>query len=88
MAKKMVPDDIMKTLNFADFVMAKEKTDRIGSSNACVLPMKYFIYHDKKSITGLMGTPFQDNNFDMNTQMSLAVRLFTLALDDYQGKVG
>jgi hypothetical protein len=81
MAKNMVPDEIMKALDFAEFIMAKEKKDRIGSSDVCVLPMKFFLLHDQKSITGLMGSPFQDNNFDEKEQMSLAVRLFALALN-------
>jgi len=81
MTEKMVPDQIMKALDFAEFVMAKEKRDRIGSSDACVLPMKFFLFHDLKSITGLMGSPFQDSELDEKEQMSLAIRLFAIALD-------
>ena len=81
MTEKMVPDQMMKALEFAEFVMAKEEKDRIGSSAACVLPMKFFLFHGQKSITGLMGSPFESHDLDEKEQMSLAVRLFALALD-------
>ncbi len=32
----MIPDQVMDAIHFADFVMAKEKDDRIGSSAATV----------------------------------------------------
>ncbi len=75
MTEKMVPDQIMEALEFAEFVMAKEEKDRIGSSAACVLPMKFFLFHDQKSITGLMGSPFHASDLDEREQMSLAIRL-------------
>lgn len=81
MTEKMVPDEIMKALDFAEYVKAKEEKDRIGSSDACVLPMKFFLFHDEKSITGLMGSPFERSDLDEKELMSLAVRLFALALD-------
>ncbi len=54
----MIPDQIMDAIHFAEFVMAKEKKDRIGSAAAVVYPMKFFFFHDQKAITGLMGAPF------------------------------
>ena len=77
----MVPDEIMDAIHFAEFVMAKEKKDRIGSSDSVVFPMKFFLLHGQRSIMGLMGSPFGDNDLDEKEQMSLAVRLFALALD-------
>ena len=50
----MIPDQVMDAIHFAEFVMAKEKKDRIGSSAAVVYPMKFFFFHDQKAITGLM----------------------------------
>ena len=32
----MIPDQVMAAIHFAEFVMAKEKKDRIGSSKAVV----------------------------------------------------
>ena len=54
----MIPDQIMDAIHFAEFVMAKEKKDRIGSSQAVVYPMKFFLFHGQKQITGLMGAAF------------------------------
>ena len=47
----MLPDQLMDAIHFAEFVMAKEKKDRIGSSAATVYPMKFFLFHDQMRIT-------------------------------------
>ena len=58
----MIPDQVMDSIHFAEFVMAKEKRDRIGSSEAVVYPMKFFLFHDQKVITGLMGAPLTSHD--------------------------
>jgi len=47
----MLPDQVMDTIHFAEFVMAKEKKDRIGRSAATVYPMKFFLFHDAMRIS-------------------------------------
>ncbi len=42
MPDAMIPDQIMDAVHFAEFVMAKEKKDRIGSTAETVYPMKFF----------------------------------------------
>jgi hypothetical protein len=44
----MIPDQIMDAIHFAEYVMAKEKKDRIGSSADTVYPMKFFFFHGQK----------------------------------------
>ncbi len=77
----MIPDQIMDAIHFADFVLTKEKKDRIGSSAAAVYPMKFFFFHDQKEITGLIGSPFQHPELDDKDVMALVVRLFARVLD-------
>jgi len=60
----LIPDPIMKAIHFAEFVMSMENKDRLGSSDPVVYPMKFFFFHDKKHITGLMGTPFRHPDLD------------------------
>jgi hypothetical protein len=81
MTDNLIPDQIQAAIDFAEFVMAKEKRDRIGHSEATVYPMKFFFFHDGKTITGLMGSPFDDTHLDQKDVMALAARLFALALD-------
>ena len=52
----MIPDQVMDAIHFAEFVMAKEKHDCIGSSAATVYPMKFFLFHGQKEIMGLLGS--------------------------------
>ncbi len=78
---ELIPDQIMKAIDFAEFVMAKEKKDRLGSSAPMVSPMKFFFFHDKKRITGLMGAPFHHATMEDKDVLALAVRLFARALD-------
>jgi len=77
----MIPDQIMDAIHFAEFVMAKEKKDRIGSSAAVVYPMKFFFFHDQKAITGLMGTPFHHPGLDDKDVLALVMRMFAQALE-------
>jgi hypothetical protein len=51
MTDEMVPDQIMKALEFAEHVLAREKEHRLGSTRAVVQPMKFFLFHDTDSIT-------------------------------------
>jgi len=77
----MIPDQVMDAIHFAEFVMAKEKKDRIGSSAATVYPMKFFLFHGQKEITGLLGSPFHHPALDDKDVMALVIRMFALALD-------
>ena len=77
----MLPDQVMHAIHFAEFVMAKEKKDRIGSSAATVYPMKFFFFHSQKETTGLMGSPFHHPSLDDKDVMALVVRLFAQVLD-------
>ena len=77
----MMPDQVMDAIHFADFVMAKEKKDRIGSSADTVYPMKFFLFHGQKDILGLVGAPFHHPTLDDKDVISLLVRMSVLALD-------
>ena len=77
----MIPDQVMDAIHFAEFVLTKEKKDRIGSSAAVVYPMKFFFFHDQKEITGLIGSPFHHPELDDKDVMALVVRLFAQVLD-------
>jgi hypothetical protein len=77
----MMPDQVMAAIHFAEFVMAKEKKDRIGSSKAVVYPMKFFFFHDQKAITGLIGSPFHHPGLDDKDVMALVTRMFAQALE-------
>ncbi len=46
----MLPDQVMNAIPFAEFVMAKEKKDRIGSAADTVYPMKFFFCVDLMSL--------------------------------------
>ncbi len=76
-----MPDQVMDAIHFADFVMAKEKKDRIGSTADTVYPMKFFLFHGQKDILGLMGAPFHHPTLDDKDVISLLVRMSALALD-------
>ncbi|MFH0982435.1 MAG: hypothetical protein V2A79_12985 [Planctomycetota bacterium] len=77
----MIPERIMEAIHFAEFVMAKEKQDRIGRSEAAVYPMKFFFFYEPKEITGLIGSPFHHPELDDKDVMALVVRLFAVVLD-------
>ena len=77
----MIPDQIMDAIHFADFVLTKEKKDRIGSSAAVVYPMKFFFFYGQKEVMGLMGAPFHHPELDEKDVMALVVRLFAQVLD-------
>ncbi len=77
----MYPDQVMDAIHFAEFVMTKEKQDRIGSSQACVYPMKFFFFHDQHAVTGLLGTPFNHPGLDDKDALSVVVRMFVRALE-------
>lgn len=81
MGDNLIPDQITAAIGFAEFVMKKEKRDRIGLSEDTVCPMKFFFFHDGKTITGLMGSPFGETDIDEKDVMSLTARLFAIALD-------
>jgi hypothetical protein len=81
MTDNLIPDQITAAIDFAEFVMAKEKKDRIGHSEATVYPMKFFFFHDSKAVTGLMGSPFGKTDMDEKDVMVLAACLFANALD-------
>ena len=77
----MNPDQVMHAIRFAEFVMAKEKKDRIGSSAATVYPMKFFFFHGQKEITGLMEASFHHPTLDDKDVISLVVRMFAQAIE-------
>jgi hypothetical protein len=77
----MIPDQVMDAIHFAEFVMAKEKKDRIGSAADTVYPMKFFLFHGQKDILGLMGAPFHHPSLDDKDVMALVVWVFVQALD-------
>ena len=77
----MIPDQLMDAIHFAEFVMAKEKKDRIGSSAAVVYPMKFFFFHDRKETTGLMGAPSHHPSLDEKDILALVMRMFAQALE-------
>ncbi|MDM7999705.1 MAG: hypothetical protein QUS33_06830 [Dehalococcoidia bacterium] len=77
----MIPDQIMDAIHFAEFVMAKEKKDRIGSAADTVYPMKFFFFHGQKEILGLMGGPANHPTLDDKDVNALLVRMCALALD-------
>ena len=77
----MLPDQMMDAIHFAEFVMTKEKKDRIGSSADTVYPMKFFLFHGQNEIVGLMGAPFHHPGLDDKDVISLIIRLFAQALD-------
>ena len=77
----MIPDQVMDAIHFAEFVMAKEKKDRIGSSAEIVYPMKFFLFHGQKDILGLMGGPANHPTLDDKDVNALLVRMCALALD-------
>ena len=76
----MIPERITEAIHFAEFVMAKEKQDRIGRAEATVYPMKFFFY-GQKDITGLIGSPFHHPELDDKDVIALVVRLFAVVLD-------
>ena len=47
----MAQNDLGKTIRFAESVMLREKEARIGSPDPHVLPMKFFLFDQKGSIT-------------------------------------
>ena len=77
----IIPDQMMDAIHFADFVMAKEKKDRIGSSQGVVYPMKFFYFHGQKEITGLMGAPLHHPGLDDKAVLAIVMRLFAQALE-------
>lgn len=77
----MFPDQVMDAIRFAEFVLAKEKQDRIGSSEAVVYPMKFFFFHGQQAITGLMGAAFDHPDLDDKDVMALVMRLFAQVLE-------
>jgi len=77
----MYPDQVMDAIHFAEFVMAKEKADRAGGSQACVYPMKFLFFYNQQAVTGLMGTPFNHPGLDDKDALSMVVRMFVKALE-------
>lgn len=77
----MMPDQVMDAIRFAEFVMAKEKKDRIGSCADTVYPMKFFLFHGQNEILGLMGGPANHPTLDDKDVNALLVRMCALALD-------
>ena len=77
----VIPDQLMDAIHFAEFVMAKEKKDRIGSSAAVVYPMKFFFFHDRKETTGLIGAPSHHPSLDEKDILALVMRMFAQALE-------
>ena len=77
----MIPDQVMDAIHFAEFVMAKEKKDRVGSSADTVYPMKFFLFHGQKDILGLMGGPANHSTLDDKDVNALLIRMRALALD-------
>ena len=75
------PDQVMEAIHFAEFVMAKEKADRIGSTADTVYPMKFFLFHGRNELVALLGAPHLEGGPDDKDVNSLLVRLCALALD-------
>lgn len=77
----MMPDQVMDAIHFAEFVMAKEKQDRIGSSADTVYPMKFFLFHGQEDILALMGGPANHPTLNDKDVSALLVRMCVLALE-------
>jgi hypothetical protein len=77
----LIADQMMDAIHFADFVMAKEKKDRIGSTAATVSPMKFLFFHGQDEILGLIGPPLRHPQIDEKDVLALVARIFALALD-------
>lgn len=75
------PDQVMDAIRFAEFVMTKEKADRIGSDAETVYPMKFFLFHGDNEVVGLLGAPRVESGPSDKDVNSLLVRLCALALD-------
>lgn len=73
----VVPDP----LEFAQFVMAREKAARMGNSQDVVPSPRAFFLDDGDAVTELDGSPFRWETPDGHVAMALVLRLFAHALD-------
>jgi hypothetical protein len=51
MTDEMIPDQIMKALEFAEHVLDGKKEHHLGSTRSVVQPMKFLLFHDPDFIT-------------------------------------
>ncbi len=76
----IIRNQVMDVINFAEFVMAKERKDRIGSSEAVVYPMK-FCFHGQEEIIDLMAAPFCHSGLEEKDALAPSKRVLVSAME-------